>query len=237
MRETVAAPCGDSGGAATRSGGLMIIPEGDPQLHDATLHLLHTAATQFARVAAAVATGDATPELLEARQQELQVAACAFAEVLQGGVLDDPAAAVPAELLPPELSPALRGRVLPSCAACRGWTRRKCSPSWGPSRTRRRRPRSRKKRAFGERWLATCPATRAFWRASARTWTASTSRITARGASRRGRGRAGRLTHSRARRRWVARASRRGAAPAARAGSARPAGAARRRPPAPAPRR
>ena len=90
----------------------MIIPEGDPQLHDATLHLLHTAATQFARVAAAVATGDATPELLEARQQELQVAACAFAEVLQGGVLEDPAAAVPAELLPPELSPALRGRVL-----------------------------------------------------------------------------------------------------------------------------
>ena len=89
----------------------MIVPEGDLQLHDATLHLLHTAATQFARVAAAVAAGDATAELLEARQQELQVAACAFAEVLQGEGLE--ATLVPqADLLPPELSPALRGRML-----------------------------------------------------------------------------------------------------------------------------
>jgi hypothetical protein len=89
----------------------MIVPERDLQLHDATLYLLHSAATQFARVATAVAAGDATLELLEARQQELQVAACAFAEVLQGGVLAD---AVPpqADMLPPELSPALRGRML-----------------------------------------------------------------------------------------------------------------------------
>src|SRR3954447_6338044 len=93
-------------------GGPMIVPEGALQLHDATLQLLHTAATQFARVAAAVAAGDATLELLEARQQELQVAACAFAEVLQGGVLAEPAPAAPAELLPPELSAALRGRLL-----------------------------------------------------------------------------------------------------------------------------
>jgi hypothetical protein len=90
----------------------MIVPEGDLQLHDATLHLLHTAATQFARVAAAVAAGDATPELLEARQQELQVAACAFAEVLQGGVVGEAAPALPADMLPPELSAALRGRML-----------------------------------------------------------------------------------------------------------------------------
>ena len=90
----------------------MIVPEGDLQLHDATLHLLHAAATQFARVAAAVAAGDATPELLEARQQELQVAACAFAEVLQGGVLADPAPMPQAEMLPPELSAALRERLL-----------------------------------------------------------------------------------------------------------------------------
>ncbi len=90
----------------------MIVPEGDLQLHDATLHLLHTAAMQFARVAAAVAAGDATPELLEARQQELQVAACAYAEVLQGGVRDEAPPAPQADLLPPELSAALRGRML-----------------------------------------------------------------------------------------------------------------------------
>jgi hypothetical protein len=90
----------------------MIVPEGDLQLHDATLHLLHSAATQFARVAAAVAAGDATVELLEARQQELQVAACAFAEVLQGGVVEAAAPMPQADLLPPELSPALRARML-----------------------------------------------------------------------------------------------------------------------------
>jgi BolA protein len=92
----------------------MIVPEGDLQLHDATLHLLHSAAMQFARVATAVAAGDATPELLEARQQELQVAACAFAEVLQGGVLADPAPMPQAEMLPPELSAALQERLHPA---------------------------------------------------------------------------------------------------------------------------
>ncbi|HEY7064227.1 MAG TPA: hypothetical protein VII06_22290 [Chloroflexota bacterium] len=90
----------------------MTAPDTDLQLHDATIHLLHSAAMQFARVANAVAAGDATPELLEARQQELQVAACAFAEVAQGGVLAGPYLTPHADLLPPELSPALRGRLL-----------------------------------------------------------------------------------------------------------------------------
>jgi hypothetical protein len=90
----------------------MIVPEGDLQLRDAALHLLHSAATQFARVAAAVAAGDATPELLEARQQELQVAACAFTEVVQGGMLENPALAPQAYMLPAELSAALQGRLL-----------------------------------------------------------------------------------------------------------------------------
>ena len=90
----------------------MIVPEGDLQLHDAALYLLHSAATQFARVATAVAAGDATLELLEARQQELQVAACAFAEVVQGGLLSDPSPVLQADMLPPELSPALRERML-----------------------------------------------------------------------------------------------------------------------------